>query len=77
MNTPVYDHEQNADVVMELLDLLDVTEAMVAGYSSGMFHVRRCDLQCASLFAFIFLNIIFGTLCVCNMKVLVSLSTWH
>ena len=39
MNTPVYDHEENAEVVMELLELLDIEEAMVAGYSSGMYHL--------------------------------------
>ena len=36
MNTPIYDHEDIADMVMGLLSLLGIKNTMAAGYSTGM-----------------------------------------
>ena len=35
MHTPIYSHEENADEIMELLKLMKIEKAMVAGYSTG------------------------------------------
>ena len=44
MNTPIWSHEENADKVMELLELLNVDSAMAMGYSTGggiAFHMAH------------------------------------
>jgi len=35
MNTPIDNHEDNADEIMELLKILGIEKAMVGGYSTG------------------------------------------
>ncbi|KAL3791208.1 hypothetical protein ACHAWO_013639 [Cyclotella atomus] len=43
-NTPIWSHEENADKVMELLDLMNIESAMAMGYSTGggiAFHMAH------------------------------------